>query len=517
MSGVHSPAGAPLAETVASSLAVGTPLARESPEVPSGTLIGEYRVTGPLGRGGMGEVLAAVHPVIGKRVAIKVIRSDRADRHGAVARFVQEARSVNQIGHPNIVDIFGFGALPDGRPYFVMEHLGGETLRERIDRGPLLLEEIAHVCDAICAALGAAHGAGIVHRDLKPENVFLAATPGGLPHVKLLDFGLAKLVDQSDRQGDRHVEHTETGMMLGTPRYLAPEQAAAEGVGPPTDAYALGTMIFEMVAGQTPFRGSPIELVAHQLASAPPRLRDVVPGAPRALDDLVAGLLAKEPSARPGLAEVRAAVRRAADRAATEGEPVMEAAPRRPWWRAAILAAAAAAVGAALWVAIGDGGATEPSPERPVAPAPTPARAAATAPLRAPPAVADPAGSGSGADPARSGSGADPAGSGSGADPAAAARTRLVGPEGPSPAGADRAASAGAARSAAAGAGAAAGPTRPAAAPSGPRAAPPAARPAPMRRESGTPRASPGAATATDPGAEGDALIDPYSDGDHTP
>src|SRR5690242_16899486 len=142
----------------------------------------------------MGTVYSATHPVIGKRAAIKVLRAELSTNPAAVERFVMEARAVNQIGHPNIVDIFAFGVLPDGRSYYVMDLLLGESLRAKLKRlGPLHVSEAASVIDEIASALLAAHDKGIIHRDLKPDNVFLASLQGRWPEVKLLDWGLLKL------------------------------------------------------------------------------------------------------------------------------------------------------------------------------------------------------------------------------------------------------------------------------------------------------------------------------------
>ncbi len=213
-----------------------------------GTAVGDYEIDDELGHGGMGVVYRAEHPVIGKRAAIKVLRREMAKNPDTVDRFVQEARSVNQIGHPNIVDIFAFGTLADGRPYLMMDLLIGESLRARRKRGPLHVSEAASVLDEVTSALAAAHAKGIIHRDLKPDNVFLVERQGRWPEVKLLDFGLAKLVSGVDTP-----VRTHTGIMLGTPDYMAPEQIRRRGViDARVDVYALGVMAFESLTGRRP-------------------------------------------------------------------------------------------------------------------------------------------------------------------------------------------------------------------------------------------------------------------------
>ncbi|HEX6835877.1 MAG TPA: serine/threonine-protein kinase, partial [Polyangia bacterium] len=166
-----------------------------------GTIVGEYRIEQKLGDGGMASVYGATHPLIGKKAAIKVMSPTLSADAAAVARFALEARAVNRIGHPNIVDVFSFGRLPDGRSYFVMEWLPGETLYARLWSRRLTLDEALDILDQICDALEAAHEAGIVHRDLKPANVFLTPRRNKREQVKLLDFGVAKLAhhDSSPR------------------------------------------------------------------------------------------------------------------------------------------------------------------------------------------------------------------------------------------------------------------------------------------------------------------------------
>src|SRR5262245_36534558 len=170
--------------------------------------VGEYRAQRKIGEGGMGSVYAAIQPVIGKRVAIKVIAANLGSNPDVVRRFVDEARSVNKIGHPNIVDIFSFGWLPDRRHYFAMEFLDGKSLSDRLKAGPIPPAECRRVLRQICEALEAAHRQGIVHRDLKPDNIWIAEPAHGESFAKLLDFGIAKLM------GDEGAAtRTQTGVL----------------------------------------------------------------------------------------------------------------------------------------------------------------------------------------------------------------------------------------------------------------------------------------------------------------
>jgi serine/threonine-protein kinase len=272
-----------------------------------GTDVGGYVIDGELGHGGMGVVYSATHPVIGKRAAIKVLKPDLSRNRDAVERFALEARAVNQIGHPNIVDIFAFGALDDGRSYYVMDLLAGESLRARVKRGPLHLSEAASVIDETASALIAAHAKGIIHRDLKPDNVFVVTLPGRMPEVKILDWGLAKVAPQAGGQA-----RTLAGEVMGTAVYMSPEQArASTNVDHRTDIYALGVMSFELITGRVPFKGqSSIDtLLAHQDEPVP-SLLEKAPTLPLELAQLIEAMLAKDPDERPTLAAVRTVLKR---------------------------------------------------------------------------------------------------------------------------------------------------------------------------------------------------------------
>jgi len=267
--------------------------------------LGGYIIDGLLGQGGMGIVYAATHPLIGKRAAAKVLKPELSREPAAVERFIREARAVNQIGHPNIVDIYDFGQLPDGRSYYLMDLLDGEPLRTKLKRGPLHVSQAAVVIDETASALAAAHDKGIIHRDLKPDNVFMVDVPGRWPEVKLLDWGLAKLL----RGGGKF--QTVTGSVMGTPVYMSPEQARGEQVDHRTDIYALGVMAYELLSGSVPFKGksSVDTMLAHQEQPVP-SLATRVPDLPDELAQLIEAMLAKDAGDRPTLAAVRTVLKR---------------------------------------------------------------------------------------------------------------------------------------------------------------------------------------------------------------
>jgi eukaryotic-like serine/threonine-protein kinase len=265
-----------------------------------GTTVAGYVVDGKLGEGGMSVVYAATHPLIHKRAAIKVL--GKHDSVAAIERFLQEARAVNQIGHPNIVDIFQFGVLPDGRHYLVMELLAGETLGALLTRRRPALDEALAILDPVCRALEAAHAKGIVHRDLKPDNVFLVEVRDEPPRVKLLDFGIAKLLHD-----DTRLERTEIGDVIGTPRYLSPEQArAVDEIDHRADVYSLGVMAFYMVCGRLPFVDEdPEVLLGRHINDPPPAPASVWPDVPADLADLLVRMMAKRRDDRPSLVQAR--------------------------------------------------------------------------------------------------------------------------------------------------------------------------------------------------------------------
>ncbi len=284
------------------------PPAHDDQRLAEGTDINGYIVDGMIGRGGMGIVYSAKHAVIGKRAAIKVLRSEVSASGQTVERFVQEARAVNQIGHPNIIDIFDYGTLPDGRAFHLMDLLEGESLRKRLRRGPLHPSEAANVIDGVASALLAAHDKGFIHRDLKPDNIYLCHVDDGWPFIKLLDFGLAKLMPEMGTAAFV----TKTGVMIGTPEYMSPEQARGLSVDYRTDVYALGIVMFEILTGERPFptMGDSFMTLQMHAEEIPPSIGSLVSGLPDEMVQLVDSMLSKEPAARPSLAAVRTVIRR---------------------------------------------------------------------------------------------------------------------------------------------------------------------------------------------------------------
>ncbi len=288
-----------------------------------GQKVGEYLVEEKIGAGGFGTVFRGAHPLIGKIVAIKVLKRQYSADPEMVSRFVAEARAVNQIRHRNIIDIFAFGQLEDGRHYYVMEFLEGLALNEHLDAvGPMALVDALPILRAVARALDAAHAAGIAHRDLKPENVFVAATDGGeVP--KLLDFGIAKLLGGASGQP---LHKTRTGAPIGTPYYMSPEQCRGRDVDHRTDIYAFGVVAFSMLTGQVPFDGDDyMDILLKQIGTPPPAPSSVHAALPASVDAGVLWMLAKDPADRPP--NLVTAVRALEDAAIAAG---LDVGPRAP-------------------------------------------------------------------------------------------------------------------------------------------------------------------------------------------
>jgi serine/threonine protein kinase len=267
----------------------------------TGTRIGEYEIVSRLGVGGMGIVYEGRQPLIGKRVAVKVLLPQLSADRELVERFITEARAVNEIGHRGIVDIFSFGQLPTGQAYFVMEYLHGLAFDQLItQRAPIPPAEALWWIEEVCEALHGAHEAGIIHRDIKPSNLFLVDTGRGRPYVKLLDFGIAKL---GAIKGEA-TPQTRMSMVIGTPEYMSPEQARGLAISPATDVYALGCVLFEMLTGKRVFKGeNGQQTMFMHVELEPPKLSEYVPDASPELQQLLLWTLEKDPLARPESAE----------------------------------------------------------------------------------------------------------------------------------------------------------------------------------------------------------------------
>jgi serine/threonine-protein kinase len=281
-------------------------LLKETYAVVVGQQIGSYRIERLIEEGGMGAVFEALHPEIGRRAAVKVLRRSFARDPEFAARFLNEARAANLVGHPNIVEIFEFGRLPDETPFIIMEFLAGQSLASRLQKLPRpTLAESLEWCRQVAHAMAAAHEKGIVHRDLKPENIFLVPDPvnaGGL-RVKILDFGIAKLRPEQSVGG---ASVTRAGTTMGSPAYMAPEQCYELGqVGDRADVYALGIILYELIAGRPPFLAQlPAEVIVMQAKVTPPPLKQLAPEVPAEVAALVHRLLQKDPAVRPAMAEV---------------------------------------------------------------------------------------------------------------------------------------------------------------------------------------------------------------------
>jgi eukaryotic-like serine/threonine-protein kinase len=378
----------------------------------SSSLIGialeeRYQILREIGRGGMGVVYEAEHVDLGKRVAIKVMLDKYANDDEAIARFKREAFAASRIGNPHIIDVSHIGAAPDGRPFVVMEMLDGEPLSRILQvTGPMQPWRAIHIMRQVLRAVGAAHAKGIIHRDLKPDNIFIVNRDDEHDFVKLLDFGISKIVDTAEQMAATKL--TTTGMVMGTPLYMAPEQATGAPAERGVDIYACGVILFEMLSGRPPFDETNYNLlIAKLLTASPPLLSDLRKGLPSSLVAAVHRALEKDPEQRFPTAEAFAQAL-PSDRAISEpnlevldtlppGSPgaSLHATPpstlppvashRARWLLGGVLAVAGLGAIAAA-VIVGKGDKAAPSPTEAAQTAPGPAPIPTPPPAPAPPA-----------------------------------------------------------------------------------------------------------------------------------
>ena len=267
-----------------------------SPVSPGDVIDGNYVIERLLGQGGMGAVFVAREERLGRSVAIKVLLNDVAKNPEAVTRFEREARSAAALQSDHVTRVLSVGHLASGAPYIVMELLEGEDLAGALKRrGPLPFQEVVGFMAHACEALAEAHSLGIVHRDLKPANIFLARRPSGAPRVKVLDFGISKAIAAASSKA-----LTSTTALMGTPLYMSPEQLReARNVDGRADVWALGVVMYELLAGELPFKSEALaELCVLIMTTAPAPLSSRRPGIPPALEAIVHRCLEKDPAAR---------------------------------------------------------------------------------------------------------------------------------------------------------------------------------------------------------------------------
>jgi len=283
-------------------------------------IAGRFRVECEIGRGGMGTVYRASHLGLERPVAIKILKQEFAAHREVAERFMREARTMARLKHTRAAMIFDAGHLADGRPFIVMEYVEGSTLAETLARdGTFAPERAVRVASEICDVLAEAHALGIVHRDLKPSNIMLNERG-----VCVLDFGIAKVLQDSTEVTRTHAT-TESGLIIGTPRYMSPEQCLGHKIGPASDLYSVGVLLYEMLTGRPPFVDQLSSAVLVKQATVqPPSLLALRPDSPRSLSLAIHTLLAKNPAHRPAsAAEARRMLERSVapyDRAADEAE-----------------------------------------------------------------------------------------------------------------------------------------------------------------------------------------------------
>jgi serine/threonine-protein kinase len=287
-------------------MAVATRAAMDVPrsvtlEMAAGALLGRWRIVSLVGRGGTSTVYAVEDATSGYQAALKVMRSDFSTQSLLADRFVREASLVAEMAHPCVPHVYELGRLDDGRVFLAMELLRGRTLAAELELRRLPFAVAIEILQQLCSVLGAAHRRGVVHRDLKPENIFLLEDRDPV-QVKLVDWGIAKHFDDHDS-----TSLTRTGTIVGTPRYLAPEQARALPVDARADIYTLGLVAYELLLGVHPFTAHSLaETLMMQMVQAPPSPRRFWPLIPVAIERVLMAMLAKDPARRPTLPEIAA-------------------------------------------------------------------------------------------------------------------------------------------------------------------------------------------------------------------
>lgn len=287
----------------------GSPSAPKEPDAIIGSILSDrYLIHSLIGEGGMGKVYAAEHVLMHKRVAIKVLRKELTRVSDVVQRFEREAMAVANIDHPNVAAATDFGHLPDGAVFLVLEYVEGTSLRSEIAQGPIDIPRALHIARQIASAMASAHARGIVHRDLKPENVMLVERAGDPDFVKVLDFGIAKVrIEPSSDRRETPVQHetghaiTKSGMIFGTPEYMAPEQALGEEADGRADQFALGVILFELLTGRRPYHSNnQVGILGQQLKGPPPSVAEAMPHLvlPEGLNEIIARMMATDRAQR---------------------------------------------------------------------------------------------------------------------------------------------------------------------------------------------------------------------------
>lgn len=325
-------------------------------------LADRYRIGRLLGEGGMGYVYEALHLAIDKRFAVKVLAQELCNHPAHVERFLREARTTSKIDHDNVVEISDSGPTPDGSVFFVMEYLQGEDLGALIEReGPQTWERTRHLMLQLCEALSAAHAHGVVHRDIKPQNCFRTTRRRDPDFLKVLDFGIAKLLGEEHMAGKKL---TRSGQIFGTPEYMSPEQIRGMPADPRMDVYAAGVIMYELLIGRTPFEGeTALDVLTKHIHDPIPALGAALVGSVRAkqIDAVIAGALAKDPSRRFQSAEELASAIVAVEAAGAtqkvvepslDGMPATLAGVRRVGARSKIVVAAVTSAVAAMLAAV---------------------------------------------------------------------------------------------------------------------------------------------------------------------